>query len=422
MYRLISIVALFLFCGAVRTDDRKIIEWIKVHSYPINSLDANSSDEDLTFLSAIQEGKTAISIGEVTHGISEFATLKFRVFKYLAVHHDFKIFAIEQDYLTVEPLNQYLLTGNGEPEKILKHFIRSYANEETLQMVKWMRRFNSTIDNDLEKLKIYGFDMQRTGPILQRIKDLVAGDQSLVQLIDSIKLTQVKDFSPPTLRRDQFIKLRDAILSLHDLALPTNSTLNFFVTMLDFSQEVASTRQHHRDLYMAQIMEMIMDAEGESKTLISAHNLHVFKCCNEVDDYVTPPMGRHLHSKLANKLFTIGIDFNKGSFWAVKVFSRDSIATQKFTLPDAPPHSLPYVFSQTGTDIFFLNLEPTTRDSLANNWFSGRKTMRTIGASFDERITNEQSTDPITVKEWYDGLLFFNEVHECQLLAPVGTY
>ena len=38
-----------------------------------------------------------IGLGEATHGTAEFFKAKGRIFKYLAEHHNFKIFAIEAD-------------------------------------------------------------------------------------------------------------------------------------------------------------------------------------------------------------------------------------------------------------------------------------------------------------------------------------
>jgi len=52
--------------------------------------------EDLSYFDKLAD-KKIVGLGEATHGTSEFFKAKFKIFKYLVEHHNYKVFAFEAD-------------------------------------------------------------------------------------------------------------------------------------------------------------------------------------------------------------------------------------------------------------------------------------------------------------------------------------
>lgn len=69
---------------------------------------------------------------------------------------DFTVFAIEATFTGALELNDYILTGNDDPQRALWALVYpAWNTEEVLAMVNWMREYNSTHER---KMKFYGFD------------------------------------------------------------------------------------------------------------------------------------------------------------------------------------------------------------------------------------------------------------------------
>ncbi|WP_395842540.1 erythromycin esterase family protein [Archangium violaceum] len=101
-----------------------------------------------------------VALGEATHGTREFFQLKHRMFEFLVTRMGFTVFAIEAPFTGAWAINDYVLTGQGEPAAALAGLrFWTWQTEEVLALIHWMRAYNTSPEHP-RKLKFYGVDMQ----------------------------------------------------------------------------------------------------------------------------------------------------------------------------------------------------------------------------------------------------------------------
>ena len=74
-------------------------------------------------------------MGEATHGTREFAAIKSRFFKFLALRLNFNVFALEADFSKALAVNEYILGKRNDGEEALKSLEFFHCvNQETLTL------------------------------------------------------------------------------------------------------------------------------------------------------------------------------------------------------------------------------------------------------------------------------------------------
>ncbi|MEO1527449.1 MAG: erythromycin esterase family protein [Planctomycetota bacterium] len=136
--------------------------WVEESAIELTTVDPSSENlRDLESLDGVLSGRRIIGMGESTHGTRDFFQLKHRVFRHLVENHDFKLFGIEASFAACVPINDYVLTGKGDPRKAIKgQGFWTWDTEEVLELVQWMRRWNQRRPSEKSPLRFYGFDTQ----------------------------------------------------------------------------------------------------------------------------------------------------------------------------------------------------------------------------------------------------------------------
>jgi erythromycin esterase len=111
-------------------------------------------------LEALVGNARVVALGEATHGTREFFQIKHRILKFLVTAMGFTGLAIEAPMPEAFALNTYVLTGKGDPAKLLSGlYFWIYDTAEVLDLIQWMRQYNLDPRHP-RKLKFYGIDMQ----------------------------------------------------------------------------------------------------------------------------------------------------------------------------------------------------------------------------------------------------------------------
>src|SRR4029450_5293537 len=128
--------------------------------------------EDLRPLKNLVRNARIVALGEGTHGTSEFFRMKHRILEFLATEMGFTIFAIEANMPEAYRVNDFVLTGRGDPKALLKGmYFWTWNTQEVLDMILWMRDFNQSGKGRIE---FTGFDMQTPTVAMQIVRDFVA--------------------------------------------------------------------------------------------------------------------------------------------------------------------------------------------------------------------------------------------------------
>ncbi|MDQ0748314.1 erythromycin esterase [Streptomyces africanus] len=144
---------------------------------PLRTAEAGGEGSDLRPVGAAVGDAVVVGMGEATHGSHEFLAIKDRVFRYLVERRGFRTFALETAWSTGVRLDDYVVHGKGDPERIMREdFQYTYALDptaENLALVEWMRDHNRRHPQD--SVRFMGNDWGCTGPELyDRVTDYIA--------------------------------------------------------------------------------------------------------------------------------------------------------------------------------------------------------------------------------------------------------
>lgn len=134
--------------------------WLATNAVRLETVEAGHGFADLQPLKQIIGPARIVALGEATHGTREFFQLKHRLLEFLVTEMGFNLFAIEATMPESFDLNDYVLTGRGDPEKALAGvYFWTWDTEEVRTMIEWMRSYNAD-PKHTRKVKFYGCDMQ----------------------------------------------------------------------------------------------------------------------------------------------------------------------------------------------------------------------------------------------------------------------
>lgn len=395
-------------------------KWLKDNTKILTTVSAEKGFEDLQPIKKMVADARIVSLGEATHGTREFFQLKHRMLEFLVTEMGFNLFGIEATMPEAFDINEYVLTGKGDPAKALSGlYFWTWDTEEVLEMIEWMRRYNANPQNT-KKVKFYGFDMQtptRATKVALEYLDIVDKAQAL-------KLEKHLNFLA-----NPFTEIRYSALSKEE-KLNVEKALADLITLLETNKstyiksssenEWLKVRQHAqvatqyvalahdsglesfnvRDRSMAENVKWILEHEGaDSKIVLWAHNSHVATRSGQLTW-----MGAHLRKMFGPKMVVFGFSFNQGSFQAIDISDNRGLHT--FTVKPAIEDSFDRMLADAGINLGALDLRTIPSSGVVADWFNTPKASRNIGAVFSEKQPETNYFQKDLLAKSYDVMFF----------------
>ncbi len=395
---------------------KEVLDWLTAHAIPIETVEAGHGFRDLEPLQSHIAGARVVALGEATHGTREFFQMKHRLVEFLVSEMGFTAFAIEANWPEALAVNDYVLHGTGDPKKALAgmHFWTWYT-EETLDMIEWMRQWNSTHER---KVKFYGFDMQYPDMAVRNV----------LAYLKTVDPEYAATLEPRLAEVSATQSVRDYPQAGGAVQEQTQAALGELAQRLDerrgeYSASSSDTdwqmaRQNARiarqaeeklrvpfaegaqarDRYMAENVRWILDHEpAGTRMVLWAHNGHVAASSSNAQG---EPMGSHLRRMFGDELVIVGFAFGEGSFQA-----RDSSGPlREFTLGPPPVGTLDATLLRLHLPLLVLDLREEPADEKVRKWLSVPHFSRQIGASFSEDAAWQNQ--PIEAPKQFDLLCF----------------
>lgn len=344
--------------------DTSAIHWLRESVIPLKGVHANSGFNDLKALKPIIANSRIVALGEATHGTSEFFRIKHRLLEFFASEMGFTVFAIEANMPEAYRLNDYVLTGKGDPKELLRGmYFWTWNTQEVLDMIQWMRQFNQS---GRGRIRFTGFDMQTPTVARQIVSDFLRKTNesfnttadSLFVLIDSASVRHGS--STPNQYLDSALRaseqIYDHIIRFQARRYPSieNDTTawavqnaRIIVQSLRLAQEQSQRKfSGLRDSCMAENVRWILEhSEKNAKIILWAHNGHISK-----SDFRW--MGAHLRKSFGDDYIPISITCHEGNYTAVQLGK--GLASHPLT--PSFPGSAELYFQATRIPVFFLSL------------------------------------------------------------------
>jgi erythromycin esterase len=397
-----------------------VVDWMKSHAIPIARPDAGHGLDDLAPLEKVIGKARVVSLGEATHGTREFFQLKHRMLEMLVTRMDFNVFGIEATMPEGFDVNDYVLTGKGDPEKALGGlYFWTWDTEEVLDLIRWMRAWNADPKHK-KKVKFYGVDMQspeRAAKVLRaylhKVDPTFEETARALLIRASLPATKMADRSPE--RAMQLLATLKPIMSAFEerraawekrssaaewALAKQHATILAQCMQMDASPDNPSVR----DLAMAENVRWVLDHEGPaSKMVLWAHNAHIGKI-----PYVggIQSMGSVLKKALKDQLFTIGFAFDRGGFQAVEMATGAGV--RDFNVPSLAMGDVGSALSLAGAPLAAFDFRSLPADGPVHDWWTARHPMREMGAAYNEQAPMS-FVDAVVLPERFDALLFVQQ-------------
>ena len=386
------------------TPSAEAADWLRRNAIPFDTPAARHGFADLQPLRNVIGDARIVSLGEGTHGTREFFQMKHRLLEFLATEMGFTHFAIEANMPEAYRVNEYVLTGVGDPAELLEGmYFWTWNTREVLDMILWMRELNASGRGPVQ---FTGFDMQFSGvaaPIARAF--LVKADPDSVPAADSafakaLAAEQTRRVTPQTLAEVRAVFEHMTARRASYLAGFPKEEVEWAIQnariVLQNVESIAGITS--RDESMAANVEWILDnAPAGSKIVLWAHNGHVNKREGR--------MGSYLAERYGGDMYVLGFTFGEGRYNAVGPAG----LTSHQAFPPAPG-TLETFLGSAGLPRFILDLNNLGEDA-PGNWLKKRRGMRSIGA-----LAFKCSFFPAVAAEEYDGLIWINPANPSVLL------
>ncbi|HUF17465.1 MAG TPA: erythromycin esterase family protein [Thermoanaerobaculia bacterium] len=380
---------------------------------PLRTAEAGEGFDDLQPLRRVVGNARLVTLGEATHGTREFFQLKHRVLEFLVAQMGFTVFGIEGSMPEAFDINEYILTGNGDPRKALSSlYYFAWDTEEVLEMIEWMRRYNADPAHR-RKVKFYGFDMSQpvrasrvTLDYLKTVDPKFGAEAADVLEVLTNPITQGDFYAFTPEKKQSAFAMAQRILARFDdrkQAWMKKTDATAWAIARQHAHILAQNidertndpgRKTVRPRSMADNIQWILQHEGPGARMVAwAHNNHVATDENS--------MGTFLRKMFGQDMVTFGFAFNQGSFQAIE----PGIGLRQFTVPPARAGSFDAVMASAGTPLAVIDFRSLSSSSALAKWLSESRMTRDIGGTYRE--ADEQRTlVKRNMPDRYDGLFF----------------
>jgi erythromycin esterase len=414
----------------------QVVAWIKQNAVSIRTPEPGQGFSDLLPLKKIIGSARVVAMGETTHGTREIFQMKHRFLEFLVEEMGFNVFAMEGVETQALAINDYVLHGNGDLEKVMAR-LGVWCTEEIITMIQWMKAYNADPTHK-KKVKFYGIEVGESRDAVTYLeKYLEKVDPatvkkfekilSLFKKIDAYKI--VMKYSDKEYKELQEILKR--FLSCFDREKTAYTARSSPLEWARARQYVRHLQQYAeysfipgdndycfldlRARFMAENTRWILDTEPPgTKIMLWAHNFHI--SLSQYPGYPFIFMGMHLRRMLGNDYLAIGFVFNRGSFQGLDFTSasREHIALKSFTVGPYPG-SYGMAMSRTGIPFFFLDLHRVPASGPVHDWFSVPRVCKWVNFIYD----NEKDIKYLfQLPRLFDAVIFIDKTTRARPLPP----
>ncbi|MBM1107681.1 erythromycin esterase family protein [Aurantibacter crassamenti] len=372
-------------------------------------------DESLNSLIKSIGTKKIISVGEDTHGTSEFYKLREAITKKLILEQGFNTIVLESPYDDIEVLNQNLQTV-GLDTLMQKHLFSIYQTQEMKHFLEWYKtsgvsnkvKFKGCDDSYWEMSNLLNDDLKENASESIRILLDDFNEKSSLTYKEYSKKHKRENTKPKN--ENELRKMAyESILAI-EKQLGTENMLsdkrkeylfnakNSYINYVNVVQEKAL---QSRDEIMSDRISYLAN-DPQAKIIVWAHNAHISNTV--IIDNEIGIMGHDLKQEFGDKYHAIGLSSLNGSYSYMenKFINDDHDYSDRLlntTLKHQPKNSWESIFNQIETDAYYMNMA-TVKKELNNDALFG--SLKLIGYG-EEKESDYYFLSPL---DMFDTLIF----------------
>ncbi|CAL9330040.1 hypothetical protein SUDANB145_00047 [Streptomyces sp. enrichment culture] len=375
---------------------------------PLRTTDPSGPYEDLRPFGTAVGDAVLVGVGEAAHGSRDFAALRHRVFRYLVEEKGFRSFVLEANWSAGARLDHYLLTGRGDPVRIMsEEFQNAFLllhSQEYLDMIRWMRAYNVAHPDD--PVRFAGDDNGYAGPelydrvvghvrrdhpdLLPAVTELYRGLRPALPVGEWIRATMTAPLEERRARAERTGRVLALLRARepagtdedHAWAVQHAAVIDQVARLYSFDladPQAAPEAMVYRDTVMAENTLWWQRRTGH-RTVLGGHNSHLYTSSSTPDLPVT--QGEVLRRRLGDGYLAVGLSFGRGAVHATEKGLQNPTDddVRRFEVAPPPPGSVEHTLDRVSHRSWYFDLR--TAPPAARAWLDVTRPKREIGTDF----------------------------------------
>ena len=377
-----------------------------------------------------------VLLGEATHGTSEFYRMRACIVRELVLRRGFNLLAVEADWPDAARVDRYV-RHLPPSEHAFTPFERfptwMWRNQETAELVEWLRAFNAEQPNPERRVAFAGLD-------LYSLYTSAAAVIAYLNRVDPEAAAAARrrygaltpwQLDPAAYGRavvsgrfsgceEEVVRMLTELLQRR-LEYAAKDGYRFFDATQNARVVVDAERYYRamywgsrqswnlRDTHMFVTLEALLEEHGpESRAIVWAHNSHVGDArATEMGARGETNIGHLCRERFAEDAYRVGFGTDHGTVAAASEWEAPmEIKTVR------PAHALSYerIFHDTGEQAFLLALRQPARDAVREELMPSRLE-RAIGVLYLPETEVQSHYFEATLPEQFDELVWFDGTH-----------
>jgi erythromycin esterase len=356
-----------------QTRPQPVTGWIRHNAVPLDTVDPAAPLDDLAPLRRSIGDAAIVGLGESTHGAAQEITLKHRTLRLLVERMGFRSVAWEEDWTTGLQINEYLRTGKGDLDAVMRRMSPQWQSRQVADVLRWLREFNA---GRADKVQFVGVEYYLLGSLAYDAVDAYVAKTAprrLPELRRHLRVIRpttanifehiqwylsVADKRPYISHARQVYALVKGLPHrpadrAHALALHHARQIVSFYEHYSLPQPPDSASLVYRDAHVAQNLRWWRNYTGEKVAYwaASAHTANAPRLRIVVPpdpDWRYPTAGSYLRNWYGQRYRSLGFTFDHGT---VSLGPEGTVA-----LPRPAPDWFERPFGKVGLDQFALDL------------------------------------------------------------------
>lgn len=394
-----------------------VTAWIGDRAHALTTLDAKAPLADLEPLRATLDDAAVVALGRSTHGTRELTAVTHRILRLLVEQMGFRSLAVEEDWTTGVAIDKHVVTGDGDPQKLLDDASPHYRTQEFLDVIGWMRSHNER--HLADPVRFVGLDVARVralaydavieyvrGVAPERLDELATYYSALRPahgIDEHIEWYRNERNKQPRIddarRALELVADLPAAAKGHALALQhARAIVGFYETLA--SGDMGEVEQHLADnsiWWHEQTGHRIVYWGGFPHTAVAR--------ARRVSFPPSPPVthrnaGSYLRDHFGKAYVSIGLTFDHGSVRPGPV---------PVAVPAPAENFADAVLGGTGLNAYMLDLR-TDHPPTVRAWLETPAKLRLVGPGYDPSENADNYMSGGSVARWFDILVHVRQV------------
>ncbi|MFE7814297.1 erythromycin esterase family protein [Streptomyces sp. NPDC057433] len=375
---------------------------------PLRAVDPSGPFEDLRSFGQAVGAAVIVGVGEAAHGSQDFVVFRHRVLRYLVERKGFRSFVLEANWSTGVRLDHYLLTGRGDPARIMsEEFQNAYLllhSRDYLDMIRWMRAYNIAHPDD--PLRFAGNDNAYAGPelydrvvdhvrlthpdLLSAVTGLYRGLRPTLPVGEWIRAAMTAPLDERRARAERTGRVlallrareRDRTDDGHAWAVQHATAVDQVARMYAFDlgdPRAVPAAMAYRDTVMAENTLWWHRRTGH-RLVLGGHNSHLYTSSSNPALPLT--QGAVLRRRLGAGYLAVGLSFDRGAVHATGQGLQNPVDedVKRFEAEPGAAGSVEHTLDRVSHRNWYLDLR--TAPPAARTWLNAPRPKREIGTDF----------------------------------------